>query len=152
MSGENLPATVAPKGLYGSYKTNREKEWNGVPYTVANPDPAQPAATFYLARIGKMNKEYAKELERRTRPYRRQIQLGTMADSLAEQIYMEVFVSTVLKGWEHVTDETGSEMAFNAANATKLLTDLPDLYDELQAAANDAARYRDEMLEGEAGN
>jgi hypothetical protein len=148
-SQPQLPA-VKKGGLYANYKTDTKKEWNGVPYTVTNPD--ESVSTFYLARAGKTNKDYQKELDRRTRPYRRQIELGTMNENLAEQIFMEVFISTVLKGWDGVSDEDGNTMEFNEPNAKKLLTDLPDLYDELQAAAKDASRYRDEKLDAEAKN
>lgn len=137
--------------LYKNFGTNKEAESKGVSIEFGVNDDKSVIA-FIVSRSGKSNKKYAKALEAATKPYRRQIQLGTMDDELANKIYMEVFISTVLKGWENVQDEKGKSMAFTKDNAVKLFTDLPELYEELQLKAADFTTFRDESREDDAKN
>ena len=108
--------------------------------------------TFVVSRMGKSNKRYSKALEAATRPYRRQIELGTMNNDKAEEIFMGVFVDTVLKGWKNVRDESGAELPFNKQSATKLFKDLPEVYERLQEEAKLSANFRDAALEEEVKN
>ena len=75
-----------------------------------------------------------------------------MNNDLAERLFMGVFVDTVLLGWNNVQDRDGNNIAFNRENALKLFEDLPELYDDLQEKAKKASLFREESLEGEAGN
>ena len=137
--------------LYKNFGTNKEAETKGVSIEFGVNDDKSVIA-FIVSRSGKSNKKYVKALEAATKPYRRQIQLGTMDDELSNKIYMDVWISTVLKGWENVQDETGKALAFNKTNATKLFTDLPELYEELQSKSNDFTTFQDESREDDAKN
>lgn len=137
--------------LYTQFKTNAEKEVEGVEVQYGpNEDGTIP--TFTISRMGKANKAYTKALEAATRPYRRQIELGTMNNDTAEGLFLVVFIQTVLKGWKNVRGEDGKEIPFSKETATKLLTDLPELYDDLQEKAKSASVFREEALEDEAKN
>jgi hypothetical protein len=137
--------------LYTQFKTNAEKEVEGVEIQYGpNEDGTIP--TFIISRMGKSNKAYTKALEAATRPYRRQIELGTMNNDTAETLFIGVFAKTVLKGWKNVRDESGVEIAFSEKAAVKLLTDLPEMYDDLQEKAKSASLFREEAIEEEAGN
>jgi hypothetical protein len=137
--------------LYKEFETNQAAEVEGkfVEYG-ANDDGSIPA--FKLARMSKVNKRYTKALERATRPHRRAIEMETMNNELAERLFREVFVDTVLLDWRNVQDREGKKLAFNRENALKLLTDLPELYDDLQEKAKKASLFRDDASEKEAGN
>ena len=139
--------------LYKQFATNSEKEMEGVEVQMTeaeNEDGSIP--TFVVSRMGKSNKRYSKALEAATRPYRRQIELGTMNNDKAEEIFMGVFVDTVLKGWKNVRDENGAELPFNKQSATKLFKDLPEVYERLQEEAKLSANFREASLEEEAKN
>lgn len=137
--------------VFQQFKMDPNKEQNGVPYLLA-PNKDKSVPTFILARASKTNKDYQKMLRERTAPYSRQIELKTFDGEQAEGIYMEVFISTILKGWSNVQDEHGQNIEFTMDNAKRLFADLPDLYDELNIAANDASRYRVGVQEAEAKN
>lgn len=137
--------------LYKQFATNPELENKGIELNFGVNDD-ETEIKFYVARAGKSNKKYQKALENAVKPYRRQMQLGTLSDEVSNKIMLEVFATTVLKGWENVQDEKGNVMQFNKENAVKLLTDLPELYDALTAAANDVANFREESLEEDAKN
>lgn len=139
--------------LYKQFATNTEKEIEGIEVQMTeaeNDDGSVP--TFVVSRMGKSNKRYSKALEAATRPYRRQIELGTMNNDKAEEIFLGVFVDTVLKGWKNVRDENGAEMPFSKQTATKLFKDLPEVYERLQEEAKLSANFREASLEEEAKN
>jgi hypothetical protein len=139
--------------VYKNFETSAEKEINGVEVVLTeaeNEDGTCP--TFVLCRMGKSNKRYSKALEAGTRPYRRQIELGTMPNEKAEEIFLNVFVETILKDWRNVKDKNGNDLALTKENAKTLFKDLPDLYDRLQEEAKVAASFRAESLEEEAKN
>lgn len=139
--------------LYKQFATNTEKEIEGIEVQMTeaeNNDGSIP--TFVVSRMGKSNKRYSKALEAATRPYRRQIELGTMNNDKAEEIFLGVFVDTVLKGWNNVRDESGADMPFTKQNAMKLFKDLPEVYERLQEEAKLSANFREASLEEEAKN
>ena len=139
--------------LYKQFATNTDKEIEGIEVQMTeaeNEDGSIP--TFVVSRMGKSNKRYSKALEAATRPYRRQIELGTMNNDKAEEIFMGVFVDTVLKGWKNVRDESGAELPYNKQSATKLFKDLPEVYERLQEEAKLSANFRDAALEEEVKN
>ncbi|QBZ71755.1 hypothetical protein [Pseudomonas phage KP1] len=140
-------------GLHKQYKTDAVKESNGVEIEFVeaiNEDGTIP--TFTISRMGKSNKAYSKALDAATRPYRRQVELGTMKNEVAEEIFLDVFVSHVLKGWRNVQDEQGKEIEYSKDAAKSLMLELPDVYERLQEEAKLASNFRDGALESEAKN
>lgn len=142
-------------GLRKHFKTNSAKEVEGVEIEfpeATNNDKTVPV--FVLSRMGKANKTYAKALEAKTRPFRRQVELGTMKTEVADELFLNVFVDTILRGWRHVQDDNGAEIPFTRENAIALLTEpgMEDLYERLQTEAGLSANFRDLKLESEAGN
>ena len=139
--------------LYKQFATNSEKEMEGVEVQMTeaeNGDGSIP--TFVVSRMGKSNKRYSKALEAATRPYRRQIELGTMNNDKAEEIFLGVFVDTVFKGLKNVRDEDGKPLEVTKAAAVKLFTDLPEVYERLQEEAKLSANFRDAAFEEEVKN
>jgi len=137
--------------LFKQFGIDPEKIANGVEVKFGkNDDKTIP--TFYVSRAHASNKEYKKDGEVAFRPYRRQIELKTLSEDIAEDVMLDLFVSSVLKGWANVQDEDGTSLSFTAENAKYILKALPDLYDELQAAANDASLFRVANREADAKN
>lgn len=144
--------------LSKQFATDSAKEVEGVVIQFgANEDGSIPG--FHISRMSRANSRYTKSLEVATRPYRRQIDLGTLANDVAERVFLGVFVDSVLKGWENVklSDVTGNAndkgfAEFNRENAVALFERLPELYDDLQNQAKSAAMFKDEEQETEAKN
>lgn len=137
--------------LFDQFETDADKEAEGVEVEYApNKDGTVP--TFIISRMGKANKKYSKMLDKATKPYARQLQLGTLANETADNLFMGVFVKTVLKGWSNVRGKDGKDMPFTPENATELFKLLPDLYEDLQEKAKSAALFREEVNEADAGN
>jgi len=140
-------------GLHKQFKTNPTKESEGIRIEfqeAQNDDKTIPV--FIISRMGKANKAYSKALEAATRPYRRQVELGTMKNEVAEAIFLQVFIDTILRGWENVQDENGELLVYSKESAVKLLTELPDVYERLQEESKISSNFRDFTLEEEAKN
>lgn len=137
--------------IYSQFATDKAKETEGVAIAYgANEDGSIPS--FKIARMGKTNKKYTKAFEAKTRPYRRQIELQTLSEEISEKVMLEVFVETILLGWDNVIGRDGKKLPFTRQNAIQLMTDLPDLYADLQAEASKAIRFLEEQREEEAKN
>lgn len=137
--------------LKSQFGTDQKAESAGVEIEYApNTDGTVP--TFTLARMCKSNKKYTKALDKATRPYQRAIAMGTITDELSEKIRLDVFVKSVLLSWRDVEYEEGEKLPFTKENAEKLMTDLPDLYADLEEKASSAAMFRIEELETSAKN
>lgn len=135
--------------LFEQYGTDAKKEAEGVEVTFPpNKDGTLP--TFVVAATSKNNQKYAKALEAATKPYRRN--MDAMQPEVAERIYRDVFVKTVLKGWSNVQDKDGNAIPYSREAALDLFEKLPRLYDELNSRAGSIDLFREAQREEEAGN
>lgn len=137
--------------LFDQFETDRDAELKGV-YVTYGKNKDGNEIRFLISRMGKSNKAYSKAMENATRPHRRSIELGTMDDDLAEEVFKKVFCEKIILGWENVEDREGKPIKFNLKNAMQLMTDLPDLYDDLQEQAKKASLFRSERMGEEAKN
>lgn len=137
--------------LYAQYATDKKAEKQGVWVDFGQNEDGS-VIKFKISRMSKTNKKYTKRLEAQTKPFRRAIELETMDDALAEKIFMEVFVDTILLDWQNVNDRDGKPLKFSKENAMKLLEELTDLYEDLQEKAKKASLFREEALDEEAKN
>lgn len=149
--------------LYSLFKTNPSMETEGimVEYGTVVRDGQEVPVRIKIARAGGGNTAFEKALEKATRPYRKALQNNRMDPEIAAKIYKEVFVDTVLLGWDNVAfpvlDASGKVageefLPFNRDNALRLLNDLPDLYADLREQALNGNLFREELLEEDLGN
>lgn len=137
-------------GLRKAYATNATKNIGGFEYKMEhakNNDGSIP--TVILSRMGRANPEYSKALNEAMRPHARKRELGTLSNEVAEKVMMDVFCRTVIKGWQNIQNDYGENIPFSPSAAAKLLTELPDLYDEWTEEASKLTNFRLDTLEGE---
>ena len=132
--------------LFEMFGTDKALETEGIWYEF------DKETKFRLARAGGANMRFAKALEAKTRPYRRQIENGTIDNDLANSLLREAFAETVLLDWKGVSGPDGVALEYSAANAVKLFEQLPDLFTELQNEATRLSNFRNEQVEADAGN
>ena len=137
--------------LYSQFQTDKSVEKEGVVLEYGMNSKNKPIS-IRIARAGGANTHYAKLLESKIKPYRRQIQNETLDNAVAEKLTKEVYAQSVVLGWENVEDKEGNELIFNQENFIKLMDDLPDLWSDLQSQANRAALFRAEILEVDTKN
>jgi len=121
---------------YETFKTDEELEKKGIEIDFGD------TGCFLVARAGGANQRFKKASEKKFRPYRRQIESGTIDPKVANRLMVEVFAESVILDWQNVTDENGEEMACTYDNVVKLFTDLPDLFSEIQQEAMKFANYK----------
>ena len=105
-----------------------------------------------ILRAGGSNRKFIETLNRRLKPYRRQIENDTMDSDMAQRIMAEVYADTVIIGWDEVPDAEGSPLEYCRNNVIKLLTDLPELFRDIQEQAGKAALFRAAEREDEQKN
>lgn len=137
--------------LYAQFATDKNLEETGIRISYgADGDMTAPA--FIVARMGGRNRAYQAALMTKMKPYKRQLDAGTLAPEVSESILLDVFVSKILKGWENVTDRNGQPLECTIENAKRLFTELPDLYSDLIDQAQKAETFRVAELDDVAKN
>jgi len=151
---------VTPHPLFAAFKTDSTMETDGILLRY-------PGFEVKVARAGGANKAFGKLFESRiSKPYARQMKMGTMDDDLASQLMAEVYHDTILiKGtcraqdaagkWHDNSIPTADGKIVDAtrANVVKLFsTDLAELFRDIQGQAGDFANYRQMDMEEAAGN
>lgn len=111
-----------------------------------------PETSITIHRAGGTNQRFLKRYEAKMKPYTRQIQTNTMDEELSRRLTAELYADAVIIGWEGVQDAEGKPIEFSVENATKLLLDLPDLFNDIRSAANDRALFKADADEAATGN
>lgn len=130
---------------FSVFKTNAKLEKEGIIIDYE-------AFKFRIARAGGANSDYKRILRAKFRPFRHQFETETISNEIAKKLLIEVFAESVVLGWEGVCDEDGNEIEFNKENCVKLLTELPDLFNDLQEQASNYKLFRQAEIEDEAKN
>lgn len=137
--------------LFKQFATDPQAEKEGVRFEIGVNSQGETIA-FQIARAGGQNIRYAKVIEAKTKPYRMQIQAGTIDPEIAARLMREVFAESVVIGWEGVEDEAGHLLTYSPEAAATLFEQLPELYALLQEQAQNVALYRKEVLDNVAKN
>lgn len=134
-------------GTYKTFKTDETIEaTDGVTLDYGE------AGKFTIHRAGGSNQKFKNYANAKMKPYTRQIQQGTMDDKVAAELNAEIFARTVIVGWEGVTGPDDQPLAFTHDNCKQLLIDLPDLFQDIQKAAQDASLFRKQVIDDVVGN
>ncbi len=131
------------KGIYELFTTDESLEKDGFVLEYGE-------ASFVIARAGGANKKFQSLMERKMRPYRSAINAGTMDESTAEKLLAEAYADAVVLAWDGVTDQDGEELVFNRENVIKVLTDLPDLFRDIQEQSQRVANFTKESFQEDA--
>jgi len=134
------------KSIFSSFKNDTTREQGGVTMDLGDLGQIQ------VARAGGANVSYEKALLAASKPHRRAFQAGVIDEKVAKKIMVDVYADTIILGWSGLKDENGADFPFSKDNARKLLTDLPDLFAQIRAVAEDQTLFRQEILEQDAKN
>jgi hypothetical protein len=130
---------------YDLFKTDPEIETEGLTLDYGD-------FQIRIARAGGANRGFVRALEARLKPYRRQLQSETLDEQVAERILREVYADHVILGWQGMTDAAGKPIAFDRENVLRVLSDLPELFRDIQDQAGRIALFRAKELEDAKGN
>lgn len=132
--------------LYKKFKTDSACESEGVWLDYGE------GTRIRIARAGGSNKRFLKSAEKFRRRFKRQLDLDLLSNDVASREAVKIYADSVVLDWEGVTDEDDNELDCTRENVTKVLTDLPDLFIDLQQMALNASLFREEIDAEAAGN
>lgn len=105
-----------------------------------------------IHRAGGANTEYKRVFAEKLKPYQRQYENGTMDDERLNQIAVDVFAETVVKGWDGVKDREGNDLECTRENIIQVFTDLPDLFGDIVEQAKHFANFQADNKEAASKN
>ena len=135
--------------LYKVFGTNTQREAEGIKIFLST-EPEE--IYFVLARAGGNNKKYQELLTKMLAPYKRQLDMGTLNESISKKIMTEVFCKTCLLNWKGVKSMKGELLGYSIDSAIDLMNDLPDLYTYLWGETQKLINFQDPEMEEIAKN
>ena len=126
------------------FQTNKSAEEEGIWVDVDG-----NGTRVKVARIN--NARYKKYFQKITKPYKRQIRNGTLAEELAEKLLVDALANTILLDWKGFT-KGGEDFPYSTDNARSFLQESADFRDFVSDAANEMENFRAEELEEARGN
>lgn len=142
--------TTSP--LYKTFETDKRLESEGIVFDLGLPNSQGLPMAIRIKRAGGANIQFAKVLDQKIRPVKRQSDAGMLSQERSEAILREVYAETVVIGFENLEDRDGNPLSFSKDNVVKLFTDLPDLFRDVVEFSQKSALFRAEVREADAGN
>lgn len=100
-----------------------------------------------IHRAGGSNTKYQRVAAQKLKPFQRKIQNGTIDAEAIRNVMAEIYAEAVIIGWKGVKYADGKDIKFTKENCIKLLTDLPDLFNDIQEQADKISLFRKEEAE-----
>lgn len=136
--------------LYSQYETSPKLEMEGVRVVVGIDNDGEMA--FQIRRAGGANVQFAKVIQRLTRPYTRNGQVKIEDPELSRDILKQAYAETIVCGWENIKNKKGEQLIFSAKAALDLFRDLDDLFSDIVSISQEITYFRAELLEQQAKN
>lgn len=111
-----------------------------------------PGFSITIHRAGGSNKKFAQIFSAKLKPYRQQYERGILDDETSLRILLESYAEGIVIGWKDVKDRAGKPLAFNKENVVKLFSDLPDLFADVKAQAENVALFREQLEKADEKN
>lgn len=127
---------ASPYQLFG---TSKESEIEGVELDYGD-------FIIKARRAGGENKEFGRQIRKYLKKHKKAVALDAELTDQQRKELINVYVDTVIVGWKNVVDANGKKMTFSKANATTLLTDLPDLFADIRESVTDFQNFREEAI------
>lgn len=110
------------------------------------------SGSIIIHRAGGDNKKYSTVLNAKMRPFRRQLSNGTLDDKTSLKVMAEVYADSVIVGWDKVLGKDGKALPYSRDNVVQLLTDLPELFRDIQEQATTVSNFRKDEDEADSKN
>lgn len=128
------------------FETDKDQVKNGTWIDVGKNPEGEDMSFKVRPANTRTNLEYRKALQRKLKPYRRQMNAGSISAEVEMRIEVECFCKHVLIDWK------GLGVSYSYDAAVDLLTRMPGLFDTLNDAASSELSFMGESREDDAGN
>lgn len=134
--------------IYDQWGTDKDVEQEGIVLDYSDGN------WLRCRRAGGANKPYQKAIERFSRKYRKQIELGVLTEDKANKELVRIYVDTIIIDGEFVDRDkkTKIKLKGNKKETARLLVDLPDLFANVREATGSMELFRVFEKEEEAKN
>ncbi len=141
-------------GMYDVFETDEDLETSGIWIDYGD-------FRVKIASAGQGNKKYVKYAEKALKPVRKAMQAGALSNERSQAIMSDIYAKTIVLDWETMEKDklkTGIEgrdgkiKPVNYDTVKTALTDLPNLFIDIQEQANSIANFRKEEQEEDAKN
>jgi len=119
-----------------------------------------PDVEVRVARAGGGNKHFAKVMQRLAKPHRRAIQTDSVDETILKNIFIKAYAQAVIVDWKgftkdlitHNDADSKTMLDFNSDNVEAVLRAQPNLFQDIQKAADTISYFRAEINEADSGN
>lgn len=139
-----LKKAAVANALFAAFATDKNLEKTGIDlqFGFIERDGKEVPMEITIARAGGANTRFDKVFEHKTKPYKRMIQTDSLDPEVGKRIMRETYAETVILGWKNIPNAEGEFLDFTRENVISIMTQLPDLFQEVQVNANKAALFR----------
>jgi len=137
--------------IYSKFETDKSLNKSGIVLNFGKNSKGEDMGIRILP-AGEENEAYTKRMEHVFKPYQRQLAAKTMDTKLLKKLVMEVYAETVVIDFENIEDRDGQNIPYTKENAIRVFNDLPALWNDIQAQAQDWTLFRLDLQEAAAGN
>ena len=102
---------------------------------------------FRIFRAGGSNKAFTRAFQQAIKPYRRQMDRGTMDPEVSDKVLREVYCRHVIKDWDGIKTIGGEAIPFAPKTAMAFFETVPELFNEIVGLAGEAATFAEARLE-----
>ncbi len=102
---------------------------------------------FRCLRAGGSNKKFIRMFQAKIKPYRRQVDSGTLDTEVSDEIMRDVYVHTVVLDWEGIKDGDGNDVPFDRETAKDFFKVVPELFNEVVAQCADMSNFAQDEIE-----
>jgi len=127
---------ASPYQLFG---TSKESETEGVDLDYGD-------FIIKARRAGGDNKEFGRRLRKYLKKHKKAVALDAELTDQQRKELIEIYVDTVIVGWENLKGRDGKNMNHTRGNAIKLMFDLPDLFQDIRTSTGDFQNFRQEQI------
>ncbi len=125
--------------LSKAYGTDKKLEQEGVWFDYGD------AGQWKLARAGGANQRFNRVKERVLKPMRRRIQSGNISEDMLSKSMVKIYAEAVVLDWRGVVLVEGAEpLEYTRDNVMQVLTDYPDLFNDIMSDALERAPFAEE--------
>jgi len=103
--------------------------------------------SFHVLRAGGSNHAFGRRFQALIKPYRKQMDRGTLDPDTSDEILRRVYAETVVKGWEGIKDPMGTEIPYNVSTAMEFFKAFPELFGEIVDLASSYATFQNAQAE-----
>lgn len=124
-----------------SYITDEELETGGV--WLRFPEGRK----ICIRRAGGANKKYLRLAQTAIKPYKRQIERGTMDPDDTNRVMREVYAKTIVTEWEGINDAEGAAVPCTVENVVGFFDAFPEIFTEVLENATEMANFAEREIE-----